>query len=328
MALYRSTITRTCTCRLGIRSLATRNIFHPDPDEDHLNKLTKQQRKQQQQQSQQEKPWDGDESVADSVLRMIMDKYNKPLRVEGAARRHLPQPQVHPSQVQGLYDDDKQETSSGEKAVLRDKLARSKKQKRIMSARDAAFDYSMERKYPSTKQEKEKREEEHEQERPRSIAEIASLAEERIREAKAKGHFDNLAGRGKPIPVDIHESNPFVDRTEYFLNRIVQRQGAAAPWIMMQQEVDTEITQLRTSLERSLELCMMDDGGGGISSTASRVFRDWQQQHGDYFEKLFEKVNQQVRSYNVMCPASVRKNRINLDEELQDVYRRLTTQNK
>lgn len=323
MALYRSTFTRTCTCRWGIRTLVTRSIFDHDPEQDRLNKLAAQQRELQQQ-SQQEKPWDGQESVADSVLRMIMDKYNKPLRVEGAARRHLPQPQVHPSQVQGLYNnDDKQETSSGEKAVLRDKLNRSRKQKRIMSARDAAFDYSMERKYPSTQHEKEKKEEQ-EQERPRSIAEIGLLAEERIREAKAKGYFDNLAGRGKPIPVDIHESNPFVDRTEYFLNRIVQRQGAAPPWIMMQQQVDTEITQLRTSLERSLALCLMD---GDIQST-TRVLRDWKQQHGDYFDKLLEKVNQQVRSYNVMCPASVRKNRIDLDEELQDVYRRLTTQNK
>ncbi|KAI7874239.1 hypothetical protein K492DRAFT_174661 [Lichtheimia hyalospora FSU 10163] len=324
MALYRSMITRTCTCRWGIRTFVTRNIFNPEPEddeeEDRLNKLTTRQHKQHQ--SHHEKPWDGDESVADSVLRMIMDKYNKPLRVEGAAKRNLPQPQVHPSQVQGLYDDDHQEISSGEKAVLRDKLTRSKKQKRIMNARDAAFDYSMERKYPSTPHEKETSQQE-EQERPKSITEIGLLAEERIREAKAKGYFDNLAGRGKPIPVDIHENNPFVDRTEYFLNRIVQRQGAAPPWIMMQQEVDTEITQLRTSLERSLELCMMD----GISST-TRVFRDWRQQHGGYFDKLLEKVNQQVRSYNVMCPASVRKNRIDLDEELQEVYRRLTAQNK
>ncbi|KAI9262364.1 hypothetical protein BDA99DRAFT_438890 [Phascolomyces articulosus] len=264
-----------------------------------------------------------------------MDKYNKPLRVEGAARRNLPQPQTYAHPIQGLYDKHSQEQqedttnselSSGEKAMLRDKMTRSKRQKRIMSARDAALDYSLEKKYPSSSSQKKKGivEEDNEwMERPKSIAEMGLLAEERIREARAKGHFDYLPGRGKPIPTDINENNPFVDRTEYFLNRIVQRQGAAPPWIMMQQEVDTETTKFRTDLERSLRLYVTTERDS--ITTSSMALREWRHNNQGYFGTLLEKLNGRLRSYNVMCPASVRKNRLDLEEELQDVYRRITT---
>ncbi|KAI9498467.1 hypothetical protein BDB00DRAFT_449980 [Zychaea mexicana] len=330
----------------GKRALSSsRNIFDPEPNE---QKAISSRNKQQQLPI--DKPWDGEESVADSVLRMIMDKYNKPLRVEGAARRQLPQPQTYSPHVQGLYDtadssksngngtinnssQEESTLSSGEKAILRDKAVRSRRQKRIMNAREAALDYSLEKKYPSSspttttmttkknyeKDDAMKNNNDEETQRPRSIAQIGLLAEERIREARAQGHFDNLAGRGKPISTDINENNPFVDRTEYFLNRIVQRQGAAPPWIMMQQEVDTETTMFRTDLERSMRLYLIDQ-----EQRKSASLREWRQNNQEYFAKLLKRLNGRLRSYNVMCPASVRKLRLDLEDELQETYRRLS----
>jgi DnaJ family protein C protein 28 len=40
-----------------------------------------------------------------------------------------------------------------------------------------------------------------------------------------------VQGRGKPIARDSDENNPYIDRGEYFMNRIVKRQGAKPPWI-------------------------------------------------------------------------------------------------
>ncbi|KAI8148546.1 hypothetical protein BJV82DRAFT_592489 [Fennellomyces sp. T-0311] len=288
------------------RAMSSRTIFEPEPNEQTNPKK---------QQLPDDKPWDGEESVSDSVLRMIMDKYSKPLRVEGAARRNLPQPQTYSPHVQGLYDNAEEESimSSGEKAILRDKAVRSKRQKRIINAREAALDYSLEKKYPSQP----KQDDNADEKQPKSIAEIGLLAEERIREARAKGLFDHLPGRGKPIPVDVNENNPFVDRTEYFLNRIVQRQGAAPPWIMMQQEVDTETTKFRSQLERSLRLYLPDQ------SSSTRGLGEWRQNNEPFYTKLLDKLNGRVRSYNVMCPSSVRKGRLNLEDEIQEVYRRI-----
>ena len=70
---------------------------------------------------------------------------------------------------------------------------------------------------------------------PGSIAAWTTLVEDRIQRAQLRGVFQNVKGRGKPFQVDTEESNPYIDRTEYLMNRIVQRQGAAPPWIDLQQ---------------------------------------------------------------------------------------------
>jgi hypothetical protein len=69
---------------------------------------------------------------------------------------------------------------------------------------------------------------------PQSMRAVAGLVEDRIDRARREGVFDRLPGRGKPFERDANESNPFIDRTEKLMNRIVQRQGAAPPWIELQ----------------------------------------------------------------------------------------------
>ena len=49
-----------------------------------------------------------------------------------------------------------------------------------------------------------------------------------------QGHFKDLKGRGKPLEMTVEERNPFIAREEFLMNRIVQRQGAAPPWIEIQ----------------------------------------------------------------------------------------------
>lgn len=303
---------RCSTCR----RLTIRSIFEPDDEADQQRPQQMSKRKQ----LPSDKPWDGEESVAESVLRMIMDKYRAPLRVEGAARRQLPQPQLHPNQVQGLFEERSHDNiSSGQKALMRDKSVRSRKQKRLMNAREAALDYSLSQKYPV--EQKDETAANHEEPRPRSINEIQSLAEERIREARARGDFDNLPGRGKPIPKDIYEDSPFLDRTEYFLNRIIQRQGAAPPWVMMQQEVDTETSNFRTRLRSSIltRVDILYREKGGNTPDRRAILQYWDENDGEYFRVHLNHLNQRLRSYNVMCPPSVRKNRLLFEREVNDM---------
>lgn len=52
--------------------------------------------------------------------------------------------------------------------------------------------------------------------------------------AREAGLFNKVAGRGKPMARHIDEGNPFIGREEFLMNRIVQRNGAAPPWVEAQ----------------------------------------------------------------------------------------------
>jgi DnaJ family protein C protein 28 len=55
-----------------------------------------------------------------------------------------------------------------------------------------------------------------------------------LQRARNEGYFRSVKGRGKPIAREIEQSNPFIPREEFLMNRIVQRQGAAPPWVEIQ----------------------------------------------------------------------------------------------
>ena len=52
--------------------------------------------------------------------------------------------------------------------------------------------------------------------------------------ARQQGHFKAIKGRGKPLVRESDEHNPFIAREEFLMNRIVQRNGAAPPWVELQ----------------------------------------------------------------------------------------------
>ena len=55
-----------------------------------------------------------------------------------------------------------------------------------------------------------------------------------MQKARKAGLFNTVKGRGKPLTQAVEESNPFLPREEFLMNRIVQRNGAAPPWIEVQ----------------------------------------------------------------------------------------------
>ena len=65
--------------------------------------------------------------------------------------------------------------------------------------------------------------------------------------APSEGQFKTLTGRGKPLQRETAEGNPFIGREEFFMNRIVQRQGAAPPWVEIQHGQHTSSLFVSTS---------------------------------------------------------------------------------
>lgn len=53
--------------------------------------------------------------------------------------------------------------------------------------------------------------------------------------ARLAGVFKNVKGRGLPMTRAVEERNPFIAREEFLMNRIVRRNGAAPPWVDLQQ---------------------------------------------------------------------------------------------
>lgn len=179
------------------------------------------------------KPWTGEETVEDAALRMLTDAY-KPLKVKPKA------PGVRgPPTTVDTGRPSKSAPSTGS---------------RLANARDRSSVYSMMKETGLSPAEREQMMKEMKarfqpaaRDMPATIQGLTSLANERIEDAIARGQFKNLP-RGKKIERDYNASSPFIDTTEYLMNKIIQKQGIAPPWIEKQQELVSAVTKFRARL--------------------------------------------------------------------------------
>ncbi|KAI8815249.1 hypothetical protein BJ742DRAFT_10039 [Cladochytrium replicatum] len=83
---------------------------------------------------------------------------------------------------------------------------------------------------------------------------IHSVVEERIAQARRRGEFDDLKGRGKPLDLETEElRNPFLDPTSAYLNRMFTTQGDAPGWVSASREAKLETGKLRRELREIWE---------------------------------------------------------------------------
>ncbi len=74
---------------------------------------------------------------------------------------------------------------------------------------------------------------------------FATIAEQKIREAMARGEFDNLAGKGQPLPPDDLASVPGELRMAY---KVLKNAGCLPPEVILAREIAT-LRNLVDSLE-------------------------------------------------------------------------------
>lgn len=129
---------------------------------------------------------------------------------------------------------------------VRDSLRKSLQQDRIERVMDARIEYRREKGANDTKDV---------QDRPHSpigtLKGLAGMAEQRIEEARQKGLFKENSLRGKPLPADTNESNPYIRREEFFLNRMIQRQGGMPPWVDLNSELMTDVRCFRQNIQQA-----------------------------------------------------------------------------
>ncbi|PVH76166.1 hypothetical protein DL98DRAFT_535959 [Cadophora sp. DSE1049] len=165
--------------------------------------------------------WTGDENQQDAMLRML-DDARKPLTPG------LRGPAKIPSPVIDLRLSPKPKQRPGE---------------RLANARDKTSIYAISKDSQMSDKEREQMRRDLKERfgpgvgtMPNSFRGLAALANERIEDAIARGQFKNIP-RGKGIVRDTRADNPFIDTTEYIMNKMIQRQDIVPPWIEKQQEL-------------------------------------------------------------------------------------------
>ncbi|KAK1991962.1 hypothetical protein LX36DRAFT_321418 [Colletotrichum falcatum] len=205
------------------------------------------------------KPWTGEESQPDAVLRML-DDARKPLKPEMRGKFQTPPVDMRIRK--------ELRTSPGQRAA---------------DARERASTYTgmglKEGSGLSAKEREEMRQEFRERFAaaaravPTSISGIESLANERIEDAIARGQFKNIP-RGKDIERDTRADNPFIDTTEYIMNKMIKRQEIVPPWIEKQQELAKAAGVFRTRMRndwRRHVARMISSRGGSLEEQVQRA---------------------------------------------------------
>ncbi|OAG12293.1 uncharacterized protein CC84DRAFT_1171044 [Paraphaeosphaeria sporulosa] len=179
--------------------------------------------------------WTGTESIHDASLRMLNDAH-KPLKgpTGGRAGSIVPLPRTV---------DTGRRSNAGQGV-------------RLANARDRSGLYASLKDSDIDEQERQKRFQEMKDRFspharavvPGTIQGLTALANERIENAIARGQFKNLPNRGKEVERDYNASSPFINTTEYFLNKMIQRQDIVPPWIEAQQELTAVASKFRTRL--------------------------------------------------------------------------------
>lgn len=208
-------------------------------------------------------PWTGTEKLEDSALRMLNDAH-KPLRTG----RPLKIPT--PCGVPGNID-----------LRMRKAVEKSRGQ-RLANARDKTSIYAMSQDSTMTEREREQMRKQLKERFtagarpvPASIQGLAALANERIEDAIARGQFKNIPrGKGTNIERDYTASSPFLDTTEYFMNKIIQKQGIVPPWIEKQQELVKSAATFRSRLRADWKrhaARMIASKGGSLETQVRRA---------------------------------------------------------
>ncbi|KAK4102457.1 hypothetical protein N658DRAFT_423126 [Parathielavia hyrcaniae] len=172
-------------------------------------------------------PWTGHESAEDAVLRML-DDARRPLPPELRGKGKPPAPA--PAPVVDLRLRREVGVSPGRK---------------VAGARDKAQAYAgfgvkdkglSEEEREAVKREFRERFAPGASAMPSTVSGLAALANERIEDAIARGQFKDIP-RGTGIERDARADNPFIDTTEYIMNKMIKRQDIVPPWIDKQQEL-------------------------------------------------------------------------------------------
>ncbi|KAM9389876.1 dnaJ homolog subfamily C member 28 isoform 1-T2 [Phaethornis superciliosus] len=120
---------------------------------------------------------------------------------------------------------------------------------------------------------------------------VERLVEDLIQESMAKGDFDNLSGKGKPL--QKFSDSPYIDPMTHNLNRILIDNGYQPEWILLQKEIRKTIEQLRENIVASRSKL-------GEPMTPYRQ-KQWNCICEQFIEDI-RKLNKRIDNFNLVVP--------------------------
>ncbi|KAI0851912.1 hypothetical protein F5Y00DRAFT_203400 [Daldinia vernicosa] len=208
-------------------------------------------------------PWTGTEATEDAVLRMLDDAH-KPLNKDLRGRPKIPDLQPIDMRI-------RQEPKM--KAGHRAANARDKASAYTGMGMKEAQNGLSEKEREAMRKEFRDRFRPAARALPNTLTGLASLANERIEDAIARGQFKNIP-RGKGVERDTRSDNPFIDTTEYIMNKMIKRQEIVPPWIEKQQELSKAAHVFRARLRndwRRHAARMIASKGGSLEDQMNRA---------------------------------------------------------
>ncbi len=135
-----------------------------------------------------------------------------------------------------------------------------------------------------------------------------SLVEQRIQEAMARGDFDNLSGKGKPLDLS---RNPFADPTLEPAWRLLQNAGFSLEWIEEDKEIRRDLEAARARLRHAWSLCLEWEGEGARLAWERAISR---------FREDVDRLNARIDVHNLKVPSvHFQRLRVCVEEEIARV---------
>nr|XP_060626370.1 dnaJ homolog subfamily C member 28 [Anolis sagrei ordinatus]XP_060626371.1 dnaJ homolog subfamily C member 28 [Anolis sagrei ordinatus] len=145
---------------------------------------------------------------------------------------------------------------------------------------------------------------------------IDRLVEDLIQESMAKGDFDNLSGKGKPLRK--FSDCPHIDPMTHNLNRILIDNGYQPEWIVMQKEIRETIEKLRKDMVISRKKL-------GDPMTPQKE-KQWKEVCEQFIENI-KTLNKRINDFNLVVPILSRQMvHFNAGKEIARVQELHTTQ--
>lgn len=120
---------------------------------------------------------------------------------------------------------------------------------------------------------------------------IERLVEDLIQESMAKGDFDNLSGKGKPL--QKFSDCPHIDPMTHNLNRILIDNGYQPEWILMQKEIRETIEKLRKDL-----IASRNKLGDPMTPHKTKLWNEYCEQ----FTENIKTLNKRINDFNLIVP--------------------------
>lgn len=148
-----------------------------------------------------------------------------------------------------------------------------------------------------------------------------SWIDEQIREAEARGDFDNLPGKGKPLNLDW---NPFASDRELAF-KILKDAGYAPEWIELDKAIRGRLDRARATLSRSwswyqANLRRLDERADrGAEAERGRLRGGWQRAV-IAFQAEIKAVNADIAALNLKVPSPrFQRPRLDADHERRQI---------